>query len=113
MYMDACIAYTVRKSPRTKIENGFSKRNFPARKWSACTARRPYVFALVDVYILNINKNNPIRPLPSIAATLPTIESNDFMHNSRVTITQLRVTKKNGKKLQISETIENPSSAIS
>lgn len=32
----------VRKSPRMKIENGFSKRNFPARKWSACTAQQSY-----------------------------------------------------------------------
>lgn len=62
---------TVRKSPCMKIENGFSKRNFPARKWSACTARRPYVFVLDRM--LNINKNNQIRPLQSTTIKLSTV----------------------------------------
>lgn len=63
-------------------------------------ARRPYVFTSIGMYMLNINKNNPIRPLPSTRDRVIDNWIGRFLctHNSCVTITQLqRRTEKNSK----------------
>lgn len=101
-YMDA---YGLRPLERVRVRrlkmdfrNAISQRGNEARAWPG---GHTYVFTSVNMYMLNINKNNPIRPpFPPTATTLSTIRSGDFMHTkfAHSIITQLRITIKNRKK---------------